>query len=119
MAPSCPRCGSTEIENDGATVICTACSAVIAESTIVSEVTFAEGLNGASSVIGQFVGATGKRNFRHGGLTNHPKDSREITVENGRRKISQIAAALKLRPHHVEAAQRLFMLAVQHNFIQV
>jgi hypothetical protein len=36
----------------------------------------------------------------------------------GKKKISQVAAALKLTGHHTESAQRLFMLAVQHNFIQ-
>ena len=36
----------------------------------------------------------------------------------GRSRISTVASSLKLNPHHVEAAQRLFMLAMQHNFIQ-
>ena len=36
----------------------------------------------------------------------------------GRIRIATVAAALKLSAHHVEAAQRLFMLAMQHNFIQ-
>jgi transcription factor IIIB 90 kDa subunit len=98
-------------------------------SNIVSEVTFVEGTNGASSVVGQFISsATGLpvsygksgglgRGFRKGGY-GMSKESREATIENGRRKISQVAATLKLSTHHIEAAQRLFMLAVQHNFIQ-
>ena len=36
----------------------------------------------------------------------------------GRRRISQLAASLKLNTRHVEAAQRFFLLAIQHNFIQ-
>lgn len=48
----------------------------------------------------------------------HGRDSREITISKGRRRIQQVASALRLTSHHVDAAVRLFTLAVQHNFIQ-
>jgi hypothetical protein len=52
-------------------------------------------------------------------LPGYQKQSREVTLMNGKRKIQQIASALKLKGHHVESADRFFKLAVQHNFVQV
>jgi transcription initiation factor TFIIIB Brf1 subunit/transcription initiation factor TFIIB len=49
-------------------------------------------------------------------LPGYQKQSREVTLMNGKRKIQQIASALKLKGHHVESADRFFKLAVQHNF---
>lgn len=80
-----------------------------------NEVTFAQDAGGGSSVVGQFVAAT--PGAASAGL-GFSKESREVAYSNGQRHISQLAAALRLAEHHQEAAQRLFMLAVQHNFIQ-
>lgn len=120
----CPACQSTNIISESGSSICSDCGAVLEESNIVSEVTFIEGANGTSSVVGKFVSSTGSvyggsygRGKGRSGYS-YSKESREATIENGRRKISQVAATLKLGSHHIEAAQRLFMLAVQHNFIQ-
>lgn len=44
--------------------------------------------------------------------------SREATIAAGKKRIQGVAAALGLTGRHVDAAHRLFMLAVQHNFIQ-
>ncbi|KAG8457327.1 hypothetical protein KFE25_014056 [Diacronema lutheri] len=111
----CQICGSTETDYDAAKgdTVCVNCGTVIEENTIVSEVQFAEDANGASSVVGQFISSNGT-----GMSSSFAKESREITISNGRRKISHIAGALSLNSHHVEAAQRFFLLAVQHNFIQ-
>ncbi|KAJ1635204.1 cyclin-like protein, partial [Pavlovales sp. CCMP2436] len=113
---SCRVCGSTETDYDPAKgdTVCVNCGTVIEENTIVSEVQFAEDANGASSVVGQFISASGTGMMS----SSFAKESREITISNGRRKISHIAGALSLNSHHVEAAQRFFLLAVQHNFIQ-
>lgn len=100
---------------------------VLDENPIVSEITWTEEPGGASSVVGQFISSTGTKVFRKGGPGGHAKESREVTIENGipvlrlhvpliysgRKKIAQIAGGLKLKQHHIEAAQRLFMLAVQ------
>lgn len=32
------------------------------------------------------------------------------------RRIRQMAAALKLKPHHIDAANRIYKLALQRNF---
>ena len=50
-----------------------------------------------------------------GGLT---RESREVTQNNGRRRIAQLASALRLGQHFIDSAYRLFMLAVQRNFVQ-
>jgi len=54
------------------------------------------------------------------GTSGHPfsKESREITINNGRKRISQLAAALRLGQHYVESAHRLFLIAVTRNFVQ-
>mmetsp|Transcript_10346 Transcript_10346/g.24822 ORF Transcript_10346/g.24822 Transcript_10346/m.24822 type:complete len:735 (-) Transcript_10346:139-2343(-) len=113
---TCQVCGSTETDYDPAKgdTVCVQCGTVIEENTIVSEVQFAEDANGASSVVGQFISSSGAGMMS----SSFAKESREITISNGRRKISHIAGALSLNSHHVEAAQRFFLLAVQHNFIQ-
>lgn len=113
----CPQCGGTDIDFDAARgdAVCIQCGAVLEENTIVNEVTFAQDSGGASSVVGQFVSAT--PGLRSAGL-GFAKESREVAFSNGQRHISQLAASLRLADHHQEAAQRLFMLAVQHNFIQ-
>eukprot|EP01104_Vermistella_antarctica_P020979 TRINITY_DN922_c2_g1_i3.p1 TRINITY_DN922_c2_g1~~TRINITY_DN922_c2_g1_i3.p1 ORF type:complete len:325 (-),score=74.55 TRINITY_DN922_c2_g1_i3:118-1092(-) len=115
----CGRCSSSDIETDSTNgyAVCTVCGCVLEENTIVSEVTFVENASGSSSVVGQFVPTTGRRPYRKG-VTGFHKESREVTIENGRRRIAQLASSLGLKAHHVEAAKRLFMLAVQHNFTQ-
>lgn len=93
-------------------------SQVLEESNIVSDVTFVEGGDGSSSVVGQFVSTTGQRSFVGRGLPGVQRPTREITLANGRRRIAQLAQSLHLRANHIDAAHRLFMLAVQHNFTQ-
>jgi len=116
----CPNCHSKESVNEGSLTVCAQCGSVLDESNIVQEIQFTEGANGTSSISGQFVSATGTRpSFRGKGVPGLNRESRDATIERGRKKISQIAAALKLNSkYHVEAAQRLFMLALQNNFIQ-
>ena len=112
MSLGCPNCGSADIETDAARgdAVCIQCGTVIEENAIVNEVTFAQDAGGGSSVVGQFVATSSGLGFG--------KESREVAFTNGQRHISQLAQALRLAEHHQEAAQRLFMLAVQHNFIQ-
>lgn len=45
------------------------------------------------------------------------KESREVTLLNGRKRISQIAAGLNLQSM-VDSAHRVFSLAVNNNFTQ-
>lgn len=46
------------------------------------------------------------------------RESREVTLANGRKRIAEVAAQLHMNTHHVEQAQQYYKLAVTHNFIQ-
>jgi transcription factor IIIB subunit 2 len=116
----CKYCKSTVIEHDPqqGTSFCTQCGCVVEESAIVNDVTFTETTGGQSILAGKFVpAATGTASFT--GLRGlYTRESREITLSNGRSKMQMIATALQLTNYHVEAAQRMFALAMHSNFIQ-
>lgn len=123
VGSSCPKCNSMNIDQDEASgnAVCMACGTVIEENSIVASVQFAESSSGTSSIVGQYVSATATKSFSSGmavhGIT-YTKESREITINNGRKRISQLAAKLRLGQHYVDSAHRLFLLAVQRNFVQ-
>lgn len=122
FAAICPNCGSKEIEqhdSSGAS-ICTECGVVVEENAIVSSVEFVEGAGGASSMVGQFVSATSSKAYTggRGGRYGFSRDSRETTLANGRRRIQDVASRLRLGSHYVDAAHRLFTIAVEKNFVQ-
>lgn len=55
---------------------------------------------------------------RAGGNYGFSRDSRETTLANGRRRIQEVASRLRLGGHYVDAAHRLFTIAVEKNFVQ-
>ncbi len=55
---------------------------------------------------------------RGGGNYGFSRDSRETTLANGRRRIQEVASRLRLGGHYVDAAHRLFTIAVEKNFVQ-
>jgi transcription factor IIIB subunit 2 len=129
----CPNCGSHDIEQPdtaGASV-CMECGVVVEENAIVSAVEFVEGAGGASSMVGQYVSATSSKAYTGGNGSNgrggggngvgrygFSRDSRETTLANGRRRIQEVASRLRLGSHYVDAAHRLFTIAVEKNFVQ-
>jgi transcription initiation factor TFIIIB Brf1 subunit/transcription initiation factor TFIIB len=121
VAKVCPKCNSSDIDSDGARgeAVCTNCGHVLEECAIVSEVQFSENAGGQSSVVGQFVPENGMSSFRGGpGYGGFGKDSRELTLANGKRLIQHIAQVMHLGNDHIEVAHRFFQQAVQRNFIQ-
>eukprot|EP00547_Thalassionema_nitzschioides_P009284 CAMPEP_0194227564 /NCGR_PEP_ID=MMETSP0156-20130528/42924_1 /TAXON_ID=33649 /ORGANISM="Thalassionema nitzschioides, Strain L26-B" /LENGTH=632 /DNA_ID=CAMNT_0038960051 /DNA_START=99 /DNA_END=1997 /DNA_ORIENTATION=+ len=118
----CPNCGSKHIEQHDASgaSICTECGVVVEENAIVSSVEFVEGAGGASSMVGQFVSQTSARAYTagRGGRYGFSRDSRETTLLNGRRRIQDVASRMRLGSHYVDAAHRLFTIAVEKNFVQ-
>jgi transcription initiation factor TFIIIB Brf1 subunit/transcription initiation factor TFIIB len=121
VAKVCPKCNSSDIDSDGARgeAVCTNCGHVLEECAIVSEVQFSENAGGQSSVVGQFVPESGVSSFRCGpGYGGFGKDSRELTLANGKRLIQHIAQVMHLGNDHIEVAHRFFQQAVQRNFIQ-
>jgi len=119
----CPNCGSTAVEHHEASgaSICTDCGVVVEENAIVSSVEFVEGAGGSSSMVGQFVSATSSKAYssaargRYGGFS---RDSRETTLANGRRRIQDVASRMRLSNLYVDAAHRLYTIAVERNFVQ-
>jgi transcription factor IIIB subunit 2 len=129
-AGGCPNCGGRNIEHHEASgaSVCTDCGVVVEENAIVSSVEFVEGAGGSSSMVGQFVSATSSKAYTGGGAGSggkggggrygYSRDSRETTLANGRRRIQDLASRLRLGTHYVDAAHRLFGIAVEKNFVQ-
>lgn len=126
----CPDCGSRDVEQQDASgaSVCTECGVVVEENAIVSAVEFQEGAGGAATMVGKFVSGSSSKAFTAGGPGGgggfrrsnwgFSRDSRETTLANGRRKIQEIASRLRLGGHFVDAAHRLFTIAVERNFVQ-
>ncbi|KAL7471799.1 hypothetical protein ACHAXS_012121 [Conticribra weissflogii] len=121
----CPNCGSRAIESMGPSgaSVCTDCGIIVEENAIVSSVEFVEGAGGASSMVGTFVGANSTRGFgggggRRGGQYGFSRQSRENTLAHGRRRIQDVAGLMRLGNHFVDAAHRLYTVAVEKNFTQ-
>ncbi|EWM25303.1 transcription factor iiib 90 kda subunit [Nannochloropsis gaditana] len=119
-----PDCRGTDLEYsepDGAT-ICMACHTIVEENAIVSSVEFNENnAGGASTVVGQFVGPEMTKAYSSAGRGRrrfYTRDSRDTTLNNGRRAIQQVVSQLRLRQAFVDRACRLFRTAVERNFVQ-
>lgn len=123
MPTVCSNCGGTDIEHDHARgdSVCTNCGSVLEDNIIVSEVSFQEQSSGASSVVGQFVSSEGG-SFRSGsslpGSSLHHglgKDSREVTLQQARRRLNVLGSMLKLGQYCIDTAFNFFKLALQQN----
>uniref|UniRef100_A0A7S2W8G7 B-related factor 1 n=1 Tax=Mucochytrium quahogii TaxID=96639 RepID=A0A7S2W8G7_9STRA len=116
----CPsvRCGSFNFEQTNQGIFCVDCGAVIEESNFDLSVSFSDNNDGSRSVNGQFVSTMSTTPYRYAGAggVGFNRESREVTIANGKKRIQQLAASLKLN-HFVEAAHRLFLQAVQRNFV--
>ncbi len=115
--PKCPNCGGTEIDYDATRgdAACVDCGTVLENSVIVAEVGFTEDARGRSSAIGQHVNAEGRPN-RYGPLAPFSREATQITLDNGRRRIRDLASILKMTSSTSVSATRLFRLAVERNF---
>ncbi|GAB68093.1 transcription factor IIIb subunit [Plasmodium cynomolgi strain B] len=111
----CKNCYSTDVEtNEGqGEVICLRCGSVLEENKIVESLEFVENNNGAISMVGQFVPASGNKSFI---LSWGVRESRELSLQKGYINIQKIADHLHLSTQHVEAAQRIYLMALQRNF---
>ncbi len=121
VAKVCPKCASKDIESEGprGELVCTNCGHVLEECAIVSEVQFSENAGGQSSVVGQYVPENGMSSYRCGpGYGGFGKDSRELTLNNGKRLIQHLSQVLQLQQDLIAPAYRWFQQAVAKNFIQ-
>ncbi|KAL0216716.1 hypothetical protein P9112_008900 [Eukaryota sp. TZLM1-RC] len=113
----CSQCFSSDIINDPASgsTACSQCGFVLDSSSITSEISFAEGSGGAAHMLGQVVSAnqSGIKFSTPMGVT---RESREVTLGKARQVITRIATSLHLRSTTIDAAERLYLLALQHGF---
>lgn len=116
---TCNQCGSTDLESDPTRgdTFCTKCGAVIEENLIVSELQFEEGSHGAANLIGRMVSSDANyKSLAAGILGNNlavsSRESREITLENAKRKIKTIGQQLKLNNHCVTMASNFYKMAL-------
>ena len=73
---------------------------------------------GGSGVVGQFVNADGGKMFSLWSSSYHHgfgRDSKAVTLLNGKRSISQLAASLTLNSSHVDAAYAYFKVSVMYH----
>eukprot|EP01105_Mastigella_eilhardi_P014133 TRINITY_DN3213_c0_g1_i3.p1 TRINITY_DN3213_c0_g1~~TRINITY_DN3213_c0_g1_i3.p1 ORF type:complete len:748 (+),score=248.82 TRINITY_DN3213_c0_g1_i3:55-2298(+) len=111
----CPLCGCTEFSREVAGLSCTQCGNVVEDGAIVNEVAFAEGSGGRASALGGRVGESGHARFRSASGAS-TVESRENTMAKAREQLSRLANLVRLNHHHVDAALRLFGLALQTGF---
>lgn len=113
----CQNCGCTEIDIDQARgdAVCTGCGSVLEDNIIVSEVQFVESSGGATSAVGQFVSLDGPGKAPSLGTGFHitlGKESRVLTLQNGRRQIYHLGNQLQLNQHCLDTAFNFFKMAV-------
>lgn len=94
----CKSCGGTEFDEfcESGDRACTLCGTVLQENGIVSTVQFSES-GGTSNVVGQFVSGDRGRPSGSGagarrGRFGQSRDSRDITIQNGKKMIMQVVA---------------------------
>lgn len=113
----CQNCGCADIDVDQARgdAVCTGCGSVLEDNIIVSEVQFVENSGGGSSAVGQFVSSdgSGKAPSLGGAFhTNLGKESRALTLQNGKRQIHHLGVQLQLNQHCLDTAFNFFKMAV-------
>lgn len=116
----CKTCGGTEFTREYHTasgdLACIKCGSVMEENPIVSEVTFAENAAGAATVQGSYVG--NDQSHATFGNGRGSLESREQTIQNGKRRIKNVALSLRIPDHVSESAHQWFKLALTNNFVQ-
>lgn len=111
----CKTCGHTkfrrDIKNAVSDLSCENCGRVAEENPIVSELQFGESSSGAATVNGSFI--------RHDQTSaSSSLKSRELTLQNAKRKINALASALGVPSHIAEAAHKWYNLALTMNFVK-
>ncbi|XP_045606346.1 transcription factor IIIB 90 kDa subunit-like [Procambarus clarkii] len=116
MSSRCHYCGCGEIDIDPARgdAVCTSCGTVLSEHNIVSEVQFLDNSHGGSSAVGQFVAsdAVSKRPMFRGFHGTFARESKEITLNNAKKKINALAQQLRLKQQSIETSFNFFKLGL-------
>eukprot|EP01125_Pyxidicula_operculata_P018019 TRINITY_DN637_c0_g1_i3.p1 TRINITY_DN637_c0_g1~~TRINITY_DN637_c0_g1_i3.p1 ORF type:complete len:951 (-),score=391.98 TRINITY_DN637_c0_g1_i3:178-3030(-) len=110
----CPECGKKEIDvaHDGQTY-CANCGYVFEVCQLVSSISWDDS-GGRTTVSGGFVNTETGRT--RGGGQSGKSSSRQATVEKAQQRIREVGSLLKLYQHHLDAALRMFKVALDYNF---
>eukprot|EP01054_Gregarina_sp_Poly1_P003361 Gregarina_sp_Poly_1__3360@NODE_196_length_11576_cov_92_095925_g175_i0_p2_GENE_NODE_196_length_11576_cov_92_095925_g175_i0NODE_196_length_11576_cov_92_095925_g175_i0_p2_ORF_typecomplete_len590_score106_98TFIIB/PF00382_19/2_8e15TFIIB/PF00382_19/6_3e14BRF1/PF07741_13/1_6e03BRF1/PF07741_13/2_8e10TF_Zn_Ribbon/PF08271_12/8_5e07Prim_Zn_Ribbon/PF08273_12/0_0055Lar_restr_allev/PF14354_6/0_034Zn_Tnp_IS1595/PF12760_7/0_23AntiTRAP/PF15777_5/1_1Nudix_N_2/PF14803_6/4_3_NODE_196_length_11576_cov_92_095925_g175 len=110
---NCPHCGGTQrIRNDDrGEEICTGCGGVLSESAMVDQITFSAGGRMTGSFVDTITGAT--RGFA---ALYGQRVSRQQTLQRGWYNLERVANRLGLAQSLIEAAKRMYHLALNRNF---
>ncbi|XP_046616473.1 transcription factor IIIB 90 kDa subunit isoform X1 [Neodiprion virginianus] len=114
----CRNCGSTDIETDPARgdAVCTQCGSVLEDQLIVSETAFEETATG-NIMLAQFVASDSAGGATSFGAAYHVsgKESREVTIQNARKGITNLCTQLRLNQHCVDTAVNFYKMALSRH----
>ncbi|KAI8837536.1 cyclin-like protein [Chytridium lagenaria] len=100
--------------------VCRECGEVLEENTIVIEASFSENSKGGAVADGVRVNLdsawAGTRGGPSGSIQMNSQSSRELTIQNGYRRIAAIGTQMKMSERQIESAQRFFNLAYMEKF---
>ncbi|KAK1911312.1 hypothetical protein P3342_012612 [Pyrenophora teres f. teres] len=113
-------CENPLIDTNDNNILCYTCGFVHEEVHIVSEVTFAEGANGAATVQGGTIHQDQRHANSMGGTMRGlgGMESREQAALNGKNAIQALGASLNQREAVIEQAFSWYKLSMNFNFIQ-
>ena len=112
------------IDSVSGTSACLNCGFQVSENLVVSEIGFQEGSSGKVSVIGELVstdGANGLSSTARQGQSRGTfpcTDYRAVSVAKAKQQMQELANALNVVAPQVDAALRIFKLAMHHSFLQ-
>ncbi|KAG2437566.1 hypothetical protein HYH02_011208 [Chlamydomonas schloesseri] len=121
----CAQCAAdveVEADDQNGFACCVQCGRVVEDTAFSSDVMFTKGGDGEGEMVGQMVGASGEARglgrYSGGRMWGSGGDSHEAAVSRGRHEIVSLVEALRISPsgEAVEAAHRLYRLALQRNF---
>lgn len=116
----CAKDQDAEADDINGFTCCTGCGRVLDDNIYSTDPTFSKSADGQSQVQGNFIRDRQYSSFRDSGGEGHAyaTDSHEKTLEKGRNEIRDIAdfLAMSAREDAVNAAHRLYIIAVERNF---
>ncbi|KAL4858728.1 Transcription factor IIIB subunit [Chlorella vulgaris] len=121
----CTACAcevDAEVDDANGFSCCVQCGRVLEDTAFSADITFAKDAGGESTVMGQFVNeagvARGIGRIHGGRVYAYQADSHEKAQQRGRHDIAHLVDMLSVRPREesVEAAHRLYKIALQRGF---
>ncbi|KAH7282832.1 hypothetical protein KP509_35G049400 [Ceratopteris richardii] len=114
----CAKDQIAEADDINGFTCCTGCGRVLDDNVYSSDPTFTKGADGQSSVQGNFIRDRQYSTYGVEGGRQYATDSHERTLAKGRDEITDIADFLAMgsREDAVNAAHRLYIIAVERNF---